>query len=180
MGLKKIVIILFLSALFLDFGGVVTLFKIEQTRIRREIKRQIKRGLRSEDLHVLEFLPEDIKELEWIKANEFRYKGQLYDIVKAENCGKWKIYWCINDIQEQQLFSKLDEWVKKKSDQENAGKSFAGKLFKFLMLYYPTETAPELLIRPPVAKQIWCNKLPIKGMSGEPDSPPPQLHYLHS
>ena len=177
--LNKVVVILFLAVLFLDFGGVITLFKLEQTRIRKEIKRQIKRGVRNEDLFVFEFGPEDEKDLVWIKSHEFKYKGRLFDVVRSEPCGTGTVYWCINDIQEQILFAHLDELVKKKSDQDNEGKTAAGKLFKFLTLWFPSECV--IISLPKFQKQNhnWYYVYGTNDSFLTLDSPPPRTVFFH-
>lgn len=177
--LNKFVVILFLSVLFLDFGGVLVLFKFEQGRIRKEIKRQIKRGVRDEDLFSIEVNAQNEHEFVWIKNHEFRYQGRLYDVVKTEPCNQGKIYWCINDIQEQQLFSHLDEWVKKRSDKDNAGKSVASKLFKFLLYYFPSEVAAYQPTQTPTFCRNWRYHFQLKCNAEIPDGPPPRFLFFH-
>lgn len=47
-----------------------------------------------------------------VHEREFWYHGHLYDIVRSEKQHDTTIYYCINDIAEQKLFTRLDEHVR--------------------------------------------------------------------
>lgn len=132
-GLKQTISILLLFVFSFNIVGVVTVFKLQQFQIRRGIKRQIKRGLSEDDLHVITIHPKNSADLDWQEENEFIYKGDMFDIVKKEiRSDSSIVYYCINDKQEKSLFANLDEQVKKQTDRNSPTNQLAKKFFKFL------------------------------------------------
>jgi len=85
-----------------------------------------------------------IKEFKWTKPNEFRYKGEMYDIVREETGKDSVTYYCIHDVKESGLFKRwesyLDDYLsknpKKKSDFLTTLQSFNE--------YYSVSEIPEL------------------------------------
>ena len=66
----------------------IILHKGLEAKYKREIRKMIKAGV-PEDQLVSFVFPRDIREktlpeFKWTKSNEFRYKGEMYDIVKEE------------------------------------------------------------------------------------------------
>ena len=99
--------------LLLPLGGTYLFFKSQQYKIRKEIKRKIKNGVKNEDLVLLK-IPKVMEEFpnndfQRIHSKEFRYKGEMYDIVEQETFADTTYYWCIWDKEETALFATLDE-----------------------------------------------------------------------
>ncbi len=102
---KYISLILLIIILFLS-NGYQLYFRYLQHNIRQEIKHEIKNGLNENELSIIVVSDNDEKEIEWTKKNkEFRYKGEMYDIVKTKINGNKKIYYCINDVKEEHLIA---------------------------------------------------------------------------
>jgi hypothetical protein len=97
--------------LFLTFSwqliGFFTYFECERLRIRKEIKQRIKESIPDNQLHVLVFSANEMKQLVWHKSDEFQYNNRLYDIVsrRATKTG-WELH-CISDTQESHLMANL-------------------------------------------------------------------------
>jgi len=90
--------------------GFVIAYKGMEYQAKRDIKKQIKKGLEDSDMVLLSL--EHIassKTFEWKKeGEEFVFEGQMYDIVKSKN----GMAYCINDRQEQRLFANIDQLLK--------------------------------------------------------------------
>lgn len=105
------------SLVLLSATGPMLFFKVKQLQVRHEIKQKIKAGVDEKDLHlikiplVLEKERNDI--FKRIDSKEFRYKGNMYDIVKQEKHESETWYYCIADEEEEELFAQLDELVEK-------------------------------------------------------------------
>lgn len=83
-------------------------------QIRSEVKQAIKQGI-SED-QIIQFVLEDLEkfpehEFSWVHSNEFKYKGEYYDIVRKEKKGASLLLFCIHDVKESGLFAALDNIV---------------------------------------------------------------------
>jgi len=109
---KKIVPILLLLILGIPIAGTYFYFKQRQYEIRKSIKRQIKKGASEQDLILLK-IPKKLEDepnadFERIHSKEFRYKGEMYDIVRSKNYETETWYWCIWDKEETELFASLN------------------------------------------------------------------------
>ncbi len=102
---KYISFILLIIILFIS-NGYHLYFKYLQHNIQHEIKHKIKNGLNENELFVIVVSTNNEKEIEWTKKNkEFRYKGEMYDLVKIKIKNNKKIYYCINDVKEEHLIA---------------------------------------------------------------------------
>ncbi len=134
---KRRICIFLLFIFAFNIVGVLVVFKVRQLIIRHEIKQNIKIGVSLDKLHIITVSKANHSELIWESDDEFRYKGDMYDIVKKEILNDSTIiYHCINDKQETELFANLDELVKKNMGKDNPVKHAAEKLFKVLSLIY--------------------------------------------
>lgn len=70
-------------------------------------------------IEVLVFNKEDILEgkidFKWIHSREFKFNGDMYDIVKKEETEKKLIIQCINDTKEKKLEEEFEKRVHKNS-----------------------------------------------------------------
>lgn len=88
-------------------------FKARQYQIRKEMKAVLKAGA-PDSLHHYFYL-DDIeavpKDITWIHSKEFRYRGNMYDIIsRTEENGRVLLH-CIRDVKESGLFAELDRLV---------------------------------------------------------------------
>jgi hypothetical protein len=136
--LKRSIAILMLLLLFVGLNGYYLVFKIEQRQVRKEIKQKIKNKIPDNELHIIVVDASNIGEIEWEKENkEFKYHGDLFDIVRSEIIQNGTRYYCINDHQEKRLFTRLDELVSEQNDPANPTTRHLLKLLSFL-IYLPT------------------------------------------
>ena len=134
--MKKWVSILLLVTFAFDFAGVIILFHVQQFRIRREIKSQIKRGLSEDQLQIISLTPQLSADMIWIKDHEFALHGEMFDIVHSDTCADGSIeFYCINDKQEKILFAQLDDLVRKSTQNEDPAGRTASELFQLFSFY---------------------------------------------
>jgi hypothetical protein len=81
----------------------------QKNLVRKDVKRQILAGLDENQLVLLKFTEADSKDLlHWEHAQEFEFKGQMFDVVSIETKGDTIYYRCWLDKKE----SELDRQVK--------------------------------------------------------------------
>jgi primosomal protein N' len=103
--------------------GYFAIFCKEQSDIRAEIRLNIEKRKISETAYTTIKIPlEQLEEIVWIDEHEFRYKGELYDLVsqKIEN-GLVTIVG-LNDKKEEQLIKKYEKEEKKESNSPSSHK----------------------------------------------------------
>jgi hypothetical protein len=119
-SLKKLLVFLLLSVFLYNQAGYFIAFKMEQQEARREIKRRIKNSVPQNELTIIRISSQNVHKMQWVKeGREFMYANGLYDVVRVEAEGNEMVYHCINDIQEKQLFTDLDEHVRKHMDDSS-------------------------------------------------------------
>ncbi len=101
--------------IMLQTTGRLIVFKLQQYQIRAQVKQQIKAGVPEDELVLLK-IPAVLEQghnrvFQRIHAREFRYHGQMYDIVRQQSKGDTTWYYCVSDEQETLLFARLDELV---------------------------------------------------------------------
>ncbi len=84
-------------------------FQYQKKQIRRQVKHQIIDQVDREDLVRFEFSEEEIEtKLEWKHSKEFRYQGEMYDVVERIPTENGYIFYCWWDNKETNLYKKLD------------------------------------------------------------------------
>ena len=77
---------------------------------------------KEEMIEILIFNKKDIEnnkiDFRWIHSREFKYNGDMYDIVKKEETDKQLIVYCINDTKEKKLEEEFDKRVHKNSSED--------------------------------------------------------------
>ena len=60
---------------------------------------------------LVQFRTSDIKVsgFRLVNKHEIKYKNQMYDIVKIENTGDDKVYYCVNDYKEDEINKQINE-----------------------------------------------------------------------
>ena len=99
--------ILILVFLF-NIGGYYLWFSVLQLRIQEEVIKEMKKGLKEEDLCLVIADLNSEQEIKWIKpGREFRYHGEMYDVVKIKIRNQKKYLYCINDVKEKLLINRF-------------------------------------------------------------------------
>lgn len=114
-SLKKIASILLLLALWISSIGYFHIFRLIQADIRHEIKKRMEQNIPDGELTRITFTSSENPE--WVrKDKEFRYGGRMYDIVRTRNENGLTVYYCIDDVEESRLVSKMDKSLEEGSD----------------------------------------------------------------
>jgi hypothetical protein len=115
--MKKLFSVLLAFVFFYSIVGFYLNFAIEQCRIKEEIKEKIIKQLPDYKLTIIKISSRDQRKIQWIEdGKEFRFEGNMYDVVKVRQGGDTILYYCFCDIKENRLLSNLDKLVKDQSD----------------------------------------------------------------
>lgn len=173
--MRKILSILLVFSLCFGIVGAYTVFRILQSHARQEIKELIKQGISDNQLHKIVFL--DNEKPDWVeKGKEFRYRGQMYDIVKQKYAEGKVVYYCVNDKEETQLFVNLDELVKEQMENGNNPYGNATKLLlKFLFQTYTAEKAYSFTELFFTSELFFHYFFTLTSVYPEAETPPPDL-----
>ncbi len=124
-----------------------------------------------EDAQMMEFTREAYDQLEWEHAREFRYEGQMYDVIRIEKSeGLYRIL-CYCDKKESRLRDHFRQQQQQNTDGRGQGPA---KLLKFFTSY----TMPPVTRLWPLWGQL--SKLRSMYLASHPDciqevpSPPPR------
>jgi hypothetical protein len=119
--LKRIIPILLLLSLSLNGTAYYFLFRLQQDKIRKEIKMMIKAGVPDGELSVIRHTAENSEDFFWIHSREFRYRGVMYDVVRSEQASDGAtLLHCVTDHQETLLFANLDRMTKSRAARHPA------------------------------------------------------------
>ncbi len=110
-----------LSLLMLQTAGPLLLLQLQQTQIRREMKRAIRAGLPEESLVAFLVRPDgslaDGTVLEWEHAHEFRCRGVMYDVARSRAVEGGTLYLCVRDDAETAVFAQLDRLAREEGSR---------------------------------------------------------------
>jgi hypothetical protein len=109
-----------LSIVLISMVGPFTFFKVRQNLIHRSVRERISSRQRAKSLILINVPPSHQQDLVWEKpGKEFRYKGNMYDVVRSERQGSNVLYYCFKDDDETTLMNRLSNAIAK--DQERSG-----------------------------------------------------------
>ncbi|MCC9138432.1 hypothetical protein ACFSKU_12685 [Pontibacter silvestris] len=177
--MRRITSIWLLFVFLLPISSTYISFKFRQHHIRKEIKRQLKSGVNEDKLVLLKIpVSKEVspgKDFKRMHEREFRYKGNMYDIVKQEKRGEITWYWCIWDKQETALFVQLDQMVDRAMRNSPTQQANDKLLEQFLDSLYYTEITLKLnlpLQNPSQPNTYFSEKEVI--VTTSPPTPPPK------
>jgi hypothetical protein len=138
--LNAILLVLLTASLLFHAELPLMIFKSFEHKYKKEIKQLIKAGVPEKDLVRFKFHISIIKnvthDFSWVKKNEFRYKNEMYDIVKTEFNGDSVYYKCIHDFKESNLFSDFDKYLIDLLKSDSGKKNEFLSLFNYLNIFY--------------------------------------------
>lgn len=101
-----------------DAGGYYLWFSLLQNNIHIEVRQEIEKGLKDDELVLIKVPANSDQGIEWIKpGQEFRLNKEMYDVVRSATVGKEKYYYCLNDAKEKKLIAGFTSKSKKNSDK---------------------------------------------------------------
>ena len=156
--------------------GYYPVFEIRQYALQSYIQKVVHQSIPGDQLERLVFTPAAFPMLNWVeKDREFRYAGQLYDIVRIEKAPGRIVVFCINDNKEQLLIAAYErhvgDYIKDNPAQEKQKQKVLQKVIKDLFFTTP-------LISIVFSKNIQSNLSPDAGIYFvTPDIPVPPPRY---
>lgn len=168
-----------LSFLLPQSLGTLILFKLQQHSIRQEIKQRITAGVPEEELVLLK-IPKALERtddavFQRMHDSEFRYCGQMYDIVRAEAHGDTTWYYCISDDQETELFACLDAMIEREMSQDPERRHEHHELQRLLHALFLARAAASPFSQLATEQvNLGCSEFHISTWRPTPPSPPPQ------
>jgi hypothetical protein len=141
--MKKILSILFLLVFVYNLAGFFIVFKCQQYSVKSDMKALLKKDIPDSKLDKIIIPDADINsgtsDFRYLDDNkEFFYNGKLYDIARSYDDGIKTVFYCINDMNEEQLYSKLEEHIQRNNDQNIPGKTQTASLLKGMIKdYFP-------------------------------------------
>jgi predicted transcriptional regulator len=145
--MRKYISIIILFIFLFNIGGYYLWFSVLQYHTQKEIEKEIEEGSKDEHITLIIVPVADEQGICWIKPNkEFRYKGELYDIVKIQHQHQKKYYYCLNDSKEKQLIADFNKTHNTKKESEKKLKrsfnySFYLQRFSITKNVYPIDFA---------------------------------------
>jgi hypothetical protein len=119
------------------FLGTHIFFRYNKNKIRKEIAGKIHSGPDKKDLVLLKFAEEEAEtKLNWKHADEFEFKGQMYDIVEKDQEGDTTWYYCFKDDTETRLNREKDSLLASAIGRDPRQKSQTDRLTDFLKTVY--------------------------------------------
>ncbi len=92
--------------------GYFIYHSVYKQQIQSEVKSLLKNTVPAKQLERIFIAYQQEDQLFWTKKDkEFRYQGQMYDIVHTLVQGDGTLYLCIHDFKESKLFAHLDEHI---------------------------------------------------------------------
>lgn len=130
--MRRTLSIILMFALTLNSATYFLYFKYRQNIVRKQIKLKIKTGVPEDELKVIIFNQSNALEFDWIHSREFRYKGNMYDLVyETEDNSGSRVLHCITDHQETVLFANLTKYVKQTTEGHSSHKTAQKLLNQF-------------------------------------------------
>ena len=145
--MRKLSAILALCCLLFLNAGYYFLYKCRLAEIKESVRKEILSS-RKHELTKLTFSTEEIDQLDWEEKDEFRYKGEMYDVVSMEKKGDKVIIFCLTDKKEKALKQAFAETHRQAPD-----KNTSGSIFKFLKAPF----LPTAFLVPPLTSSAAAN-----------------------
>ncbi len=157
-------------------AGYFFAFKILQAEAKKEAQIKLKKISSDEKMLVLSFHPgnQEINRIVWLKDNEFRYEGHMYDVARVETEPSGTVrYYCLIDRKEDNINESFKRHSGHDDPSEQPGKSSQQLIQSLLQSYLAPGKNP--LIIPKVHRQIFFNHTQsFYLIYSEIPSPPPK------
>jgi hypothetical protein len=109
-------------ALLLKMGGFYAILSFERQEIREKVEHKIIKSLKKSDLICIVANDENLSKMEWERPEkEFRFEGNLYDVVYSENAHGVTHYYCLSDKDETILEAKIDTLLENQTEKSPFG-----------------------------------------------------------
>lgn len=175
--MRKLVSFLLFSIIVWQIIGFVGYFELSHYQIKKEIKTLLKKGVPKDSLTTFKFSDHQIAKLNWLKKNEFKLKGRLYDVVyKMKDENGFSILNCISDTQEEVLFAKLGQTVANRLGEDQPNNPIA-HWFKLNKQFYCIQfncVKPAIHFESINTKTVFAYMNFFQSVGSTLDTPPPK------
>ena len=113
--LRKLFTLLLLVVVLLQITGAYFVFKFQQTELKLEMKHYLSLHPENPSITTFEFTLSKADQLQWEDENEFKYKGEMYDVITRKVVGDKLVIQCIADKKETKLLKSFEEIMKHQS-----------------------------------------------------------------
>jgi hypothetical protein len=118
--MRKIISLILLAVFLFNFEGHYLLYRIQQLKIQKDVKAEIRSKFADENLTLIIVPTNDIPLIHWLRKDiEFFQNGKLFDVVRTKTIEGYTCYYCIDDIKEKQLIA---DYQKKCNQSNNSRK----------------------------------------------------------
>ena len=123
---RRLFAIFFLVNMIAPMLGTFAYIQYRKSKVRHEVKENILHGIDKEELVYFHLTSEETQQLlKWEHDREFKYKGEMYDVVYIQQSNGITHLWCWLDNDETQLNKQLEQLITVAQDddpQSNNGK----------------------------------------------------------
>lgn len=118
---------MFISAIILQSGfvSVFTVIRIKHHRAAVKAKMKSELALGKHNSKLVTFTENELLSASWVHSKEFFLGKGKYDVVRIEQGVNGKIFVCINDSKETELYKSLDKQGEQKNILEDVIRKFA-------------------------------------------------------
>lgn len=141
--MKRVLLSLLLfTCLIAPFATTLLCLKIHKLHIQSSIQHHVERDLIKESLVKLTFLKSDLQhQVKWEGDDEFRFNGEMYDVITSEAMNDSINFLCFLDQKEDGFSQQFGQLLDQSTDDDTWDNENHTRLLKFLeSLYYSEST----------------------------------------
>lgn len=179
-AVKRFFCICLISLLVLNLSAIAVIFSVRQYQIRREMQERMLSDLPESALQVIALHPSEMKNLVWHHPTEFFYQGEMYDVVRREQCSdSLTVFYCLADSRETELFAFLEPFISKRTGNDPLTAHTVKAWFEiFSGIFLPDSPAIQLPLQSHDAMcWLFMNHYhaPVIARDGHPPQPRPAI-----
>jgi hypothetical protein len=112
--LRKIVALILLAIFLFNIVGAYLFLIIRQNINDEDIKAEMRKNLRDEELTLITIPNCELKQIHWIKPGaEFVYNNMMFDVFRTKSSANQTMFYCIHDKKEKQIINDYQKHTEK-------------------------------------------------------------------
>lgn len=129
---RKILSIALLLSLVLPILGIAGWLFYQKFKVRQEVRQLLIEEIDKEKLSIIRISKRNKAVLKWEHSKEFEYKGEMFDMVFAEEHSDSLYYWCWPDHQETELNRQLASLTRSILESDPRRQENKSRVYSFL------------------------------------------------
>lgn len=109
--MKKSIAISLFAIMLYNIAGYYAVYNVLNIQVKKHVWKLQKGQIPDADLLAFSPYITADADFEWVKEHEFRYRGNLYDIIRKTETVTSEVWYCIQDEREQEMLSHLKQQV---------------------------------------------------------------------